>query len=84
MQINDRYSVLSTTSRSQGPPPSIVIDDLDTSPDELKKKKRTLDKLESSNQLIDSALNKYFQMVTLSKAFDLNKINEVNFKIPLN
>ena len=29
------------------------------------------------NQIIENALNKYFQMVTINNSFDLNKINEV-------
>ena len=79
LQISDRYSVISTLSRSIAPP-SIVIDDSDNSPEELKKKKRNSDKLESSNLMIENALNKYFQVVAISKAFDLNKINEVNIR----
>ena len=85
MQINEKASHASS-QKSQLMAPTILVQDDENSDhpneSEVKKRKRQPEKKygqdESSNLIIENALSKYLQVVTINKSFDLNKINEVS------
>ncbi len=89
LQINEKNSG-NLSSKISAAPTIIVHGDIDNSTEsevEIKKRKRLSERNninnankiepESTNQIIENALDKYLHMVTVTKSFDLNKINEV-------
>lgn len=84
LQINEKSSH-STSQKSQLMAPTILVQDDGNSDhpneSEVKKRKRLPEKKqaqdERSSLIIENALNKYLNVVTINKSFDLNKINEV-------
>lgn len=83
LQISEQRASVSnvnkTSVKSNPTTPTIIVQKPDNETIDSNLEKSTKNAVLKSSDIIDNALNKYLQVVTTTKTFDLNKIVEVSY-----